>query len=293
MPGQLPNTAELGSKLIPSGVRPVVVASHRRSGTHLMLDLLRRQFEACQPPFRFGVNPHRYLYFVLDRLRPSHPHHADIQACLRVMRTTPMPTLKTHNTPDFPDIPAESLGLCHEALQDGVVLYCVRDVRAVLTSLLAFDAYSKESARVSLSDYIRQEVDGKPRPQQWTEHVAAWIDQHPAPNLIRFEDVVADPRAMVQKLAGLLGQDPLMVEPVLPPRMRHRRQRWLAMVTGVPPSTNVIGRKSSAELLDWRTAYTADDLAFLEQHAGDMMRRLGYLRGADWSQGAPKRSTGA
>jgi len=283
MPGQSPNAADSGSKLIPPGVKPVVVASHRRSGTHLMLDLLRRQFEACQPPFRFGVNPHRYLYFVLDRLRPSHPHHANIEACLRVMRTTEMPTLKTHNTPDFPDIPDEYASLCHQALRDGVVLYCVRDVRAVLTSLLAFDAYAQKNSAMSLSDYIRQEVDGKPRPRLWTDHVKSWIDHHPAPNLIRFEDVVADPKAMVEKLAGLLGQDPLMVDPVLPPRMRHRRQRWLAMVTGVPPSTNVIGRKTSTELLDWRTAYSAEDFAFLEEHAGDMMRRLGYLQGHDWT----------
>ncbi|UYV11319.1 MAG: sulfotransferase domain-containing protein [Phycisphaera sp.] len=292
MASQPGHIADAGANLIPSGVKPVVVASHRRSGTHLMLDLLRRHFAACRPPFRFGVNPHRYLYFVLDRLRPSHPHHADVEACLRVMRTMEMPTLKTHNTPDFPDIPAENAKLCHEALSDGVVLYCVRDVRAVLASLQAFDASNNPKARVSLSNYIRQEVDGKSRPQIWAEHVLSWLDHDPAPNMIRFEDVMAEPKAMVEKLAGLLGKEPLLVDPVLPPKMRHRRQRWLAMVTGVPASTNIIGRKRAAELLDWRTGYTADDIEFLEEHTGDLMRRLGYLQGEDWSLSAQRHPSG-
>src|SRR4051794_27731921 len=39
--------AELARELARPERRPVVVASHPRSGTHLLIDLLRRQFPAC------------------------------------------------------------------------------------------------------------------------------------------------------------------------------------------------------------------------------------------------------
>lgn len=289
MPGQPEIEAEAGSSLIPPGVKPVVVASHRRSGTHLMLDLLRRHFDACRPPFRFGVNPHRYLYFVLDRMRPSHQFHVGPEACLKVMRTTEMPTLKTHSTPDFPSFSAASRALCDEALRTGLVLYCVRDVRAVLASLHAFESLYDPSARVTLSDYIRQEVDGVPRPKIWADHILSWIDHHPAPNIIHFEDVVGHPKAMVEQLAEWLGHAPRGIEPVLPPRLRFRHKLWMARVTGIPESTNVIGRNLGTKLQNWRTAYTTADIELLEEHAGDLMRRLGYLQGEDWSLSAQSR----
>lgn len=292
MSGQPENAADAGSHLIPPGVTPVVVASHRRSGTHLMLDLLRRHFDACRPPFRVGVNPHRYLYFVLDRLRPTHRHHVGVEACLKVMRTTSMPTLKTHSTADFPELAPADRAFCADAMLNGVVLYCVRDVRAVLASLHAFDGVNDPNARVSLSDYIRQEVDGKPRPQVWTDHILAWIDHDPAPNIVYFEDVVANPRAMVEQLAELLGQKPRGIDPVLPPKLRFRQKLWLARLTGVPDSTNVMGRKLGIKPLNWRTAYSADDIELLEEHCGDLMRRLGYLQGEDWSLSAQSRPAG-
>ncbi len=286
------DNSDSSKSLLPPGVTPVVVASHRRSGTHLMMDLLRRHFDACRPPFRFGVNPHRYLYFVLDRLRPTHPHHVGVDACLRVMRSTPMPALKTHATPQFPDLPKPFRDFCSEALQRGVVIYCVRDVRAVLASLHAFESVYDPGARVSLSDYIRQEVDGRIRPRIWADHVRTWIDYVPSLKVLYFEDVITHPRATVNQLAEWLGESPRVVEPVLPPKLKYRQVLWLARMTGVPESTNVIGRKGGIKPQNWRTEYTDDDLAVLEKHAGDEMRRLGYLRGRDWTVTAESRSFG-
>lgn len=272
----------IGSPL-PAGVRPVVVASHRRSGTHLMLDFLRRQFEACCPPFRLGVNPHRYLYFVIDRFRPEHRSHVGVQACQRMMATAPMPALKTHSTPDFPGIIAEARPLCEAALREGVVLYCVRDVRAVLASLHAFERVTKETAARSLSDYIRQDVGGRNRVRYWADHVQAWSNLSPAAHIIRYEHMVGDPGSMLAHLAAWLGQEPRRREPLLPPKLRYRQQLWLARLTGIPESTNVMGRKLGVRPHDWRTAYTDADLAFLEEHAGDTMRTLGYISGDDWN----------
>ncbi|MFI4917796.1 MAG: sulfotransferase domain-containing protein [Phycisphaerales bacterium JB060] len=269
---------------IPTGVRPVVVASHPRSGTHMMLDFLRRQFDACCPPFRFGVNPHRYLYFVLDRFCPDHKFHVGVEPCLRVMRSTEMPCLKTHSLPDFLSAIPEGRRLSVAALRQGVVLYCVRDVRAVMASLHAFDRVTGDTETNSLSAFIREEIDGRCRVAIWADHVRAWIKGYPDHRVIRYEEMAANPGQMLEKLGSWFGQTPKRRQPLLPPKLKHRQRLWLARLTGVPESTNVIGRKVGVKPLDWRTAYTPADIAFLEEHAGEAMSELGYVPGGNWGE---------
>jgi hypothetical protein len=283
MSGPPDNASTRARAVIPEDVTPVVVASHRRSGTHLMIDLLRRNFDACRPAFRFGANPHRYLYFVLDRLRPTHPHHVGVEACQRVLRSTEKPALKTHDTPDFEQLDPTGRRLCEAALSHGVVVYCVRDVRAVLASLHAFDAVNGNSGARCLSDYIREEVDGLPRPAVWANHVRAWKRDRPHWHVVQYEHVVGRPREVVERLAEWLGDQPTGVDPILPPKMKHRRDLWLSRFIGMPPSTNVIGQTKTIKPRDWRTAYSDDDIGFLDKHAGEVMRELGYVVGRDWS----------
>ena len=54
------------SKFLSVG-KPVVVASHPRSGTHLTLDLLRKQFPACAS-YKLPAQPLDRLYFALEAL---------------------------------------------------------------------------------------------------------------------------------------------------------------------------------------------------------------------------------
>ncbi|MEQ8316829.1 MAG: sulfotransferase domain-containing protein [Phycisphaerales bacterium] len=281
------DTADAPRSPLPPGVRPVVVASHRRSGTHLMLDFLRRQFDACRPAFRFGVNPHRYLYFVLDRFSTDHRFHVGVDTCARVVRSMDVPPLKTHSTPDFSGFIEAGRAFSEAALREGVVLYCVRDVRAVLASLHAFERTTGATKAGSLSDFVREENAGGNRVRLWADHVRAWLDLQPAAHVVHYEQMVGDPSSMLDELAELLGHEPRRRQPFLPPKLKHRQQLWLARLTGIPNSTNVIGRKFTIAIEDWRTAYTDADLGFLEAHAGDTMRRLGYISGDDWS--TPKR----
>lgn len=274
--------SENDAPAIPDDVKPVVVASHRRSGTHLMLDLLRRQFSDCRPPFRFGVNPHRYLYFELDRLKTSHRSPAPVQECLDVLATMRRPPIKTHALPGFAGFSGEVQPICVSLIRQGVVIYCARDVRAVLASYRSYHSLDNPLARVQLGEFIRQEVDGKPRPKIWADHVIAWLDACPQATVVRYEDVVQDPDAIVEKLSHVLGVQSENIQPILPPRLRHRSMFWLSRLIGIPQSTNIIGRNGCVKHVDWRTGYTDADLAFLDEHAGDAMRRLGYLQGDEW-----------
>ena len=45
--------------------KPILIASHPRSGTHLTIDLLRKQFQECQSYKRLG-EPFDRLYLALE-----------------------------------------------------------------------------------------------------------------------------------------------------------------------------------------------------------------------------------
>ena len=53
--------------LFPKDKQPIVVSSHPRSGTHLCIDLLRRQYKACNIPKTLdrGLDD---LYFSIEGL---------------------------------------------------------------------------------------------------------------------------------------------------------------------------------------------------------------------------------
>ena len=116
------------------GVGPrIVIATHRRSGTHLAIDLLRRHFPACRSGKRLGEGVDA-LYLNLDRLG-DHPHPIDEARALELLRRAPRPIVKTHELPDW-----TAGGRSHDAfvsrlLADAEVYAVFRDGRDVLCSL--------------------------------------------------------------------------------------------------------------------------------------------------------------
>lgn len=50
--------------------KPIIVASHPRSGTHLTMDLLRKQFPACVT-YKLPTQPLDRLYLALEALSAS------------------------------------------------------------------------------------------------------------------------------------------------------------------------------------------------------------------------------
>ena len=202
---------------------------------------------------------------------------------MQVVRSMKAPPLKSHSTPDFPGFIEEGRLLSQAALREGVALYCVRDVRAVLTSLHAFDRSNGQTDIVKLSDFIREEGPNGNRVRLWADHVRAWLALRPGVHVVRYESMVGDPSSMLDELAEVLGHEPRRRQPFLPPKLKHRQQLWLARISGIPKSTNVIGRSRTIGVENWRTAYSDADLEVLEANAGDTMRELGYISGDDWT----------
>jgi len=270
------------------GAGPIVVASHERSGTHLFMDLLRRQFKQCQGRAGRFVNPHDSLYFSIDRLNAEHHRPGQPGECDRVLRAIKRPCLKTHNTPDMHRTAPQHRAYIDDLIARSTVFYCYRDGRSVLCSLQRFRQSFDSSASSTISDFIREDHgDGRSRVRAWADHVRAWVG-HAGVHAIRFEDTVKNTRQQIEQIGEALGHKPLWTEPLLPAPTKTRFEHWVARLTGRDESTNISGRGNGLEPVKWRTAFSEDDCQFFDQEAGDLLIELGYETTHDWVHNDPQ-----
>lgn len=261
---------------------PVLVASHERSGTHLFMDLLRRQFKPCRGRVARFMNPHDSLYFSIDRLNERHHRPGTPEECDRVLRAIERPCLKTHNTPGMERTAASNRAYVLELLSHSTVCYCYRDGRSVMTSLQRFRQTFDPSASSTISGFIREDHgDGRSRVRAWADHVRAWLAV-PGVVPVRFEDTVKNTPQQLEQIAAALGMTPEWSEPLLPVATKSRLEHWWSRLTGRDESTNITGRGQGLEPVKWRTAFTADDRRFFDNEAGDVLIELGYESSHDW-----------
>jgi hypothetical protein len=83
----------------PDALRPILVASHPRSGTHLVIDLLRRQFRSLENWRMWGL-PLDYLYLNLERLGSEKRRFPENRA-RRIVNRPRRALMKTHFDADF------------------------------------------------------------------------------------------------------------------------------------------------------------------------------------------------
>jgi len=189
VPAKLP----LQSKLQSLG-KPILVASHPRSGTHLTIDVLRRQFLECST-WKYPGEPLDRLYLPLEGLTTPH-QKLSLQTALKTLGRfsyeEARPLIKTHAYPALSHLASDYGELHHWIHQNAHKIYVVRDGRAVLCSLHLFMQSFEPQVRCSFSDFLRQEVNGISRVKAWANHVQTWINQ-PDVYVLKFEQLIQEP----------------------------------------------------------------------------------------------------
>ncbi len=263
-------------------VRPIVVASHPRSGTHLLLDTLRRQFEACQSWKWPGERLDR-LYCNVDEVPGD--MLLDERTARRVLRRTARPLVKTHSWPGYQRgfLDSHEGGLRPEWVRwlndHATVFYIYRDGRDVLCSYQLFRQSFDPDTRGSIGAFLRGTEDGTNRVRRWANHVQAWR-RHPNAHLIRFEALLDDPAPVIRRIGDVIGEPPVLKEPLLPDPFSSIWESRLARLFGVrPESTAIINGESQ----NWENAFTAEDCAFFHEQAGELLLELEYEPSADWA----------
>lgn len=273
-----------------SGIgRRLVVATHRRSGTHLTMDLLRKQFREFQSYKRLGERADR-MYLTLEHvgskgmMSAKGPRRSvDIETALMIMGRATRPLVKTHSMPGFDEWQGESRQFVDELMRDADIYYVYRDGRDVIASLHLYMQYFHPQARCSLGEFIRQDLNGVNFVHGWAEHVRAWL-QVPGIRPVKFEDIMRNTRAVLIRLGEEMNIKPALVEPLLPRRLRNIwESRWLRFTSRCPEPSTILGdgynRKQKAK---WKTELSPSDRRFFHEQAGDALIQLGYESSDAW-----------
>jgi len=247
--------------------RPIVIATHMRSGTHLTLDLLRRQFQSCNA-WKFPGEANDSMYLALDVLSGLKASWGEKRA-RRILSRSRRPLLKVHWTrPDLSNLRANHADLADWLEEEAVFLHVVRHPYKVLASMWAWEC-SFSQKRITLNaQWVSQKI------LHWVNHVQSW-KARPDCELLRFEDIVHNTTETLQRIGCILGEAPQLVTPLLPPKLRGRWHSRLNRLLAIKPK--------STEILTCEKASTFHQYFFntnlqtvLEQHASPLMAELGY-----------------
>lgn len=166
-------------------------------------------------------------------------------------------------------------------------IYCVRDPRDVVISNYEFERASEHGR--SLDEFVESSVRGKVNAWgRWGTHVSGWLDSPLAESdnllVVRYEDMRSDAERELSKMVAFLG---LSVDPVRIRRavannsVQSMRQKEDQHFGRSPQEGNGYesGRRVHIGSVGrWQQRLSAEQVDLIEQHAGELMERLGYTR---------------
>lgn len=281
------DTRELLRKLDRLGVRPVVVASHPRSGTHLCLDTLRMNLPACAAWKRPFERADR-LYVDIDATAEN-PTALPASLLLRVLGRARRPLIKTHAYPDLrriinrPQPLAADPDLLDWLRCHATFLYVYRDGREALCSLHQYMQAYFPQTRVPLAQFVRQQEGGVSRVKAWARHVEEWIDDSRV-YCVAMCELLHHGRVIFPGLAEKLGVSwEKGRQPALPPRCGFEYASRLRRRMARRPASTAIAADPRFKAEKWQTAFTHADRQFFLEESGDLLVRLGFEESDRWA----------
>lgn len=253
------------------GCRPLVVASHPRSGTHLCIDALRLNCPAFRSSKAWFERADR-LYLGLDDVaRSGEVRHALIR---KVMTGRLRPLVKTHALPGLLETGLHRAPRRLDAqLADWLnrradFIYMYRDGRDALCSLWQF-------------------MKGINRVDAWARHVRLWLGWD-AVQCLAMEQLLQGPNQSLGKLAQSLGARLNDRRMVLAPRCgAGLLGRVVRRIISEPLSTAIVPLSRTCRFDNWRHVFLPKDREFFHRHAGDMLVELGYESSDAWVDSRP------
>jgi hypothetical protein len=244
-----------------------------RAGTHLTLDLLRRNLPALAARYRN-----------LDELARGHRSHVSLAAFrARLAAESGVPILKSHATPGLEEFAADAEvhAYVKDLLARSRIVYVLRDGRDVLVSLYHYTrSFDREASRQSFADFLRSgdgyfrhcpELAGLDRVSAWRRHVELWLAQ-PGVCRVAYRELVGDPEGALRRLAGELGLP--VAEPIEPVGL-PRRDLWSRIARRLrqladPRHASTAIQPGPGRLGDGARWFTPEDEAYFAARAGPL-----------------------
>ena len=258
--------------------KTIVIATHRRSGTHWTLDALRSNSpEICDD------------FLTLERIEASHDAPIpldDFRAQLAGLEGRVI--VKVHDLPAAAYWKGEAEREFVRAILDSSpIIYVHRDGRDVMVSLYYYmQSFDETVQGQSFSAFLRSEsaldgvATGLSRPAYWAHHVEAWLGQ---PNLlaVSYRALEREYEAALREMAAFLkvklnrSLRAIQLPGAQGKPTYWERAKWKLGIRPKQLSSAVQPRRGKSG--DWRVHFSEDDLAFFMSEAGEMMGQLGYL----------------
>lgn len=256
--------------------KTIVVATHRRSGTHWTIDALRNNSPSINPKF-----------LTLEQIESTHHQPIPLTEFQDTLNSLDKRVLiKVHDLPSATYFQNQrERQFAQNIIQNSPTIYVHRDGRDVMVSLYYYmKQFREDFTDLPFSDFLRMdnELDGETsisRPAFWAHHVRTWLKQ---PNLISiaYESLETDYEATVEKLADFLNIDltyPLQAVNVHQAKENKNLANRLLKKVGLKrekTSTAVSPRKGKSG--DWQNHFSDGDLAFFMSETNQVMLELGY-----------------
>ena len=159
--------------------KTIVIATHRRSGTHWTIDALRNNSSDVSDTF-----------MTLERVSSDHETPTPLPEFRRQLKVLDGRVLvKVHDLPVATFWKREEeRAFARSVLRESPAIYVHRDGRDVMVSLYYYmQSFDEDVKKQSFSEFLRSEskldgVDtGMSRPAYWAHHARTWLQQ---PNLL-------------------------------------------------------------------------------------------------------------
>lgn len=248
------NIASPSKKRFRLNGRPILVASHPRSGTHLLIDFIRRQFP--------GTNIRKPSFAALDRLylnverTTSSNRVFDWGDCQSIFDRASHPILKTHYTADFSESWEKSeTGTIHknlfEVINKAAIIYVYRNPMNVMMSYSSFLGEPQNSTSkpdpiaFGAAPHWNNKIS---RLEWWAHHVKGWRAK-PQVLFLRYEDIVGDPAEALIKIEDHIDLKSIRTEPYLPTNNSSIMSGRISRALPGRPNSTAINQKSRVKSL--------------------------------------------
>ncbi|ADE35621.1 sulfotransferase domain-containing protein [Methanohalophilus mahii] len=255
-------------------ISPIVIISHRRSGTHWSIDTIRNNL--------VGVGSE---YYNLDRIQKKNKYHLSIDEFMgNVEKCNGIPVLKSHMASDFTPFSGDEKQFVQDLLANSKIIYIYRDGRDVLTSLYYYMA-KFEPNLPSFSQFLKMKENFNStyvnlnRVEYWNEHVSGWTKNDDFDVCtISYEDLFYRYNKTVHILADFLNI------PIAPDGVRKVDLQKPNLIEKIMNKMNVYSLPSSAiaprkgVVGDWMNCFSEEDLDFFNSIATELMVELNYYK---------------
>lgn len=250
---------------------PLIVCSFGRSGTHLMIDIVRLQFAAFAV-WKWPGERTSALYTSLEELvRRARPQ----DTLRRIGRHAQRPIIKSHDWPTaLPEVEHAAPEFAAWLRARASVIFVMRDPTVAISKLWSAsgrqNVASGDGLNRQLDDFVAEQAT------RWCEHVEA-IGRLPRALTVRFEALLGDPMTEIERVAAFIGEVPRYAAPLIIPPVRNRLELGLSRLSTRPLSSHILPRWSVRRRheLDW----SPKRRALLDAIAGELMRSAGYRPG--------------